>query len=97
MTRKNRGILCLIVQRLSNFACDFHGQVKDTRLLKFNVSFMLRWRWTAARKCTTLALCRLACVTLGSALLILRLCTVDVVLRKCVKVVNGRDILLLVG
>ena len=33
-----------------------------------------------------------SCVTLGSALLILRLCTVDVVLRKCVKVVNGRDI-----
>ena len=39
---KNSGILFLTVQRLSNFAYDTHGQVKDMRLLKLNVLFMLR-------------------------------------------------------
>ena len=39
---RNSGILFLTVQHLSTFAYDTHGQVKDTRLLKLNVLFMLR-------------------------------------------------------
>ena len=39
---RNNGILFLTVQRLSNFAYDTHGQVKDMRLLKLKVFFMLR-------------------------------------------------------
>ena len=39
---RNSGILFLTVKRLSNFAYDTHGQVKDMRLLKSNVLFMLR-------------------------------------------------------
>ena len=29
---RNTGILCLTVQRLSNFACDTHGQVKKHQM-----------------------------------------------------------------
>ena len=39
---RNSGVLYLTVQHLSTFAYDTHGQVKDTRLLKLNVLFMLR-------------------------------------------------------
>ena len=39
---RNSGILFLTVQRLSTFAYDTHGQVKDMRLLKLNVLFMPR-------------------------------------------------------
>ena len=39
---RNSGILFLTVQRLSNFGYDTHGQVKDMRLLKLNLLFMLR-------------------------------------------------------
>ena len=39
---RNSGILFLTVQHLSTFAYDTHGQVKDMRLLKLNVLFMLR-------------------------------------------------------
>ena len=39
---RNSGILFLTVQRLSTFAYDTHGQVKDMRLLKSNVLFVLR-------------------------------------------------------
>ena len=39
---RNSGILFLTVKRLSNFAYDAHGQVKDMRLLKLDVLFMLR-------------------------------------------------------
>ena len=39
---KNSGILLLTVQRLSDFAYESHAQVKDTRLPKLNVLFVLR-------------------------------------------------------
>ena len=39
---RNSGILFLTVQHLATFAYDTHGQVKDMRLLKLNVLFMLR-------------------------------------------------------
>ena len=39
---RNSGILFLTVKRLSKFAYDIRGQVKDMRLLKSNVLFMLR-------------------------------------------------------
>ena len=39
---RNSGILFLTVQHLSTFPYDTHGQVKDMRLLKLNVLFMLR-------------------------------------------------------
>ena len=39
---RNSGILFLTVQNLGTFAYDTHGQVKDMRLLKLNVLFMLR-------------------------------------------------------
>ena len=39
---RNSGILFLTVQHLSNFAYDTRGLVKDMRLLKLNVLFMLR-------------------------------------------------------
>ena len=38
---RDSGILCLTIQRLSNFAYETHDQVKDMRLLKINVSFVL--------------------------------------------------------